>query len=487
MADVYDALTSERCYKRSYTHDEAIKMIINGECGAFNPLLIQCLKNISDRLKESLNIGLEKYDYHDESLQIVDEVLTTNNLQFSYNTHYLLFFEQEKRKFFEENSTSGISFEFDMLLHKVQVINNYAPSDYRKQIIYTLKNELKLLSNEDWEKLVKRVRSTTREKNTFTEEVLLKINDSYRWHKLIVETLWPENGSYAQVIGKFIDIHNDVLNVGLEKINNSNDVRSLILNLKTTFPFVRIVDAKKCYVLSISKNGRIIDTKKHCYEIWGKNSPCEYCSSKNALKKKQWVSKLEVKEGKIFAVLSRYLSLNNKDYVLEIAFPVDEEETKPENRTRLMSSLLFINFYRDSLTKAYTRTYLEDFKDNLEKADAIALLDVDDFKNINDTYGHQVGDIALKEISSVIMNTIGSNNVLIRYGGDEFLAIFQEIEEEDFYNKFIKIKNAVNAISLKDYPDIKLNISIGGAYKSCSLDNAITKDDREMYKEKTKI
>lgn len=85
-------------------------MIINGECGAFNPLLIQCLKNISDRLKESLNIGLEKYDYHDESLQIVDEVLTTNNLQFSYNTHYLLFFEQEKRKFFEENSTSGISF-----------------------------------------------------------------------------------------------------------------------------------------------------------------------------------------------------------------------------------------------------------------------------------------------------------------------------------------------------------------------------------------
>lgn len=111
MADVYDALTSERCYKRSYTHDEAIKMIINGECGAFNPLLIQCLKNISDKLKESLNIGLEKYDYHDESLQIVDEVLTTNNLQFSYNTRYLLFFEQEKRKFFEENSTSGISFE----------------------------------------------------------------------------------------------------------------------------------------------------------------------------------------------------------------------------------------------------------------------------------------------------------------------------------------------------------------------------------------
>ena len=320
---------------------------------------------------------------------------------------------------------------------------------------------------------------------------MLKINDSYRWHKLIVETLWPENGSYAQVIGKFIDIHNDVLNVGLEKINNSNDVRSLILNLKTTFPFVRIVDAKKCYVLSISKNGRIIDTKKHCYEIWGKNSPCEYCSSKNALKKKQWVSKLEVKEGKIFAVLSRYLSLNNKDYVLEIAFPVDEEETKPENRTRLMSSLLFINFYRDSLTKAYTRTYLEDFKDNLEKADAIALLDVDDFKNINDTYGHAVGDKVIIAIADTLRKSCRDDDVVLRLGGDEFAVFIPGMLDKERAEAFFdRLFSNIEHIDIAEMNGKNILLSLGACFydgMDCiTFDQLYRRADIAMYDSKKK-
>lgn len=51
IADVYDALTSERCYKKACTHDEAMKMISKGQCGAFNPLLLQCLEEIADLLK----------------------------------------------------------------------------------------------------------------------------------------------------------------------------------------------------------------------------------------------------------------------------------------------------------------------------------------------------------------------------------------------------------------------------------------------------
>lgn len=51
LADVYDALTSERCYKKAYSHEEALSMILEGKCGAFNPLLLQCLRTNSDRLK----------------------------------------------------------------------------------------------------------------------------------------------------------------------------------------------------------------------------------------------------------------------------------------------------------------------------------------------------------------------------------------------------------------------------------------------------
>ena len=54
MADVYDALTSERCYKKAFPHETAVQMITNGECGAFNPLLIQCLLDVQGELKQEI-------------------------------------------------------------------------------------------------------------------------------------------------------------------------------------------------------------------------------------------------------------------------------------------------------------------------------------------------------------------------------------------------------------------------------------------------
>ena len=56
LADVYDALTSERCYKRAYPHDEALEMILSGQCGSFNPLLLECLTELSDALPQELGI-----------------------------------------------------------------------------------------------------------------------------------------------------------------------------------------------------------------------------------------------------------------------------------------------------------------------------------------------------------------------------------------------------------------------------------------------
>ena len=53
LADVYDALTSERCYKDAYSHEKAIEMILAGQCGAFNPLMLECLLDISSSLKKT--------------------------------------------------------------------------------------------------------------------------------------------------------------------------------------------------------------------------------------------------------------------------------------------------------------------------------------------------------------------------------------------------------------------------------------------------
>ena len=80
MADVYEALTSDRCYKKAYTHEKALEMIYAGECGAFNPLLIKCLKAIAGTLKGILENG-EKYDFQEDAASIADELLSSNGLR----------------------------------------------------------------------------------------------------------------------------------------------------------------------------------------------------------------------------------------------------------------------------------------------------------------------------------------------------------------------------------------------------------------------
>ena len=79
LADAYDALTSERCYKSAFSHERAMEMILGGECGAFNPLLLNCLEDISEALK-NLDKNNTKYDYQSDIGGILDEILESNDL-----------------------------------------------------------------------------------------------------------------------------------------------------------------------------------------------------------------------------------------------------------------------------------------------------------------------------------------------------------------------------------------------------------------------
>lgn len=260
-----------------------------------------------------------------------------------------------------------------------------------------------------------------------------------------------------------------------------------IITLKKIFPIVRIVDPNDLYVKTVNEDGKIINTKIHCYEIWNRNSCCSNCTSKRALSNKMWNSKLEIKGDEIYSILSKCICINNNDYVLEIGFPIDDNSTNnSKNRRNLMANPLFLDFYRDTLTKAYTRTYLEDFRDVLDKSSGIALLDIDGFKEINDTYGHQVGDLALKLISASIMKSIENKGISIRYGGDEFLIVFSEIDEDSFNQIMKNIKEDISKIKITNYECVKLSASIGGAYNAKSLESAINIADKEMYRNKVK-
>ena len=78
LADVYDALVSTRVYKEAYSHEKAVSMIMSGECGSFNPLLLECLYDIQDKIKQQIN-----YDSEDDE-PVGGHMLNTENiLQFN--------------------------------------------------------------------------------------------------------------------------------------------------------------------------------------------------------------------------------------------------------------------------------------------------------------------------------------------------------------------------------------------------------------------
>ena len=75
LADVYDALTSERCYKKAYPHEMTVNMILRGECGKFNPVLIECFKNLADDIPERLSNASSERAYKETIQRIIENTL----------------------------------------------------------------------------------------------------------------------------------------------------------------------------------------------------------------------------------------------------------------------------------------------------------------------------------------------------------------------------------------------------------------------------
>ena len=142
--------------------------------------------------------------------------------------------------------------------------------------------------------------------------------------------------------------------------------------------------------------------------------------------------------------------------------------------------------YRDSLTGAYNRRYYEEVVRKSIGPAGIALMDVDDFKICNDTYGHHAGDLALEAAANAIQSCIRSSDLLIRYGGDEFLLVLPGIPSDILQTKLEQIRAAVQQATVPGYPHFRLSLSIGGTMQAItdSMENAVRRADRLMYQAK---
>lgn len=115
------------------------------------------------------------------------------------------------------------------------------------------------------------------------------------------------------------------------------------------------------------------------------------------------------------------------------------------------------------------------------------MIDLDDFKLYNDTLGHKVGDLVLRTVAEVIRSCIRKTDILIRYGGDEFILIMVDVEPEIFTRKLKSISRKVQEAKVPGYPRLKMSVSIGGVMsEGDTIEEAISRADHFMYMAKNK-
>ncbi|WP_051920673.1 GGDEF domain-containing protein [Thermodesulfobacterium hydrogeniphilum] len=145
--------------------------------------------------------------------------------------------------------------------------------------------------------------------------------------------------------------------------------------------------------------------------------------------------------------------------------------------------------YLDPLTEVNNRLYLDLVKQKLKKSKgsiSVLMIDLDNFKNINDTYGHLLGDVVLKNVAKTIKNNVKISDEVIRYGGEEFLVIAYRCDLKTGKIVAERLRKKVEKIKIKGYPDIHITVSIGVAcyHPGDDLFSTIEKADKAMYQAK---
>ena len=174
------------------------------------------------------------------------------------------------------------------------------------------------------------------------------------------------------------------------------------------------------------------------------------------------------------------------------------DEATPSIEVKLLMDALQESAYTDGLTGLYNRKFLEQNLKTLlpqvkrdEKNLALLMLDMDHFKAVNDEYGHDIGDKVLKELSRILQENVRESDILVRYGGEEFIVLLVGVNsEEDAINIAEKIGTKVreNEIDVYAGTTIQKTVSIGLSMypqDSSSFDNVIKNADIALYEAKS--
>ena len=195
MADVYDALTSERCYKKAFGHDKAMEMILNGECGQFNPLLLECLTDAGARLHAELSLassGGSRRNYLAEAQHISEVLLHEKSLPGQDHILRTLSVLRTKANFFAENARC-VQFDYSeatglvrfspWAVEHMQVPEELHLPDEADQSGFAIA---------DIDRIRTALRATTVDRPHAELSMLLPIDGELRWHHVSLCALWSD-------------------------------------------------------------------------------------------------------------------------------------------------------------------------------------------------------------------------------------------------------------------------------------------------------
>ena len=211
-----------------------------------------------------------------------------------------------------------------------------------------------------------------------------------------------------------------------------------------------------------------------------------------ALAGKAVISKLVFSDTEIYQITARYITADGKPYIIGMVKSIDLSDSlvlDGENHSGFAGKLASYheNMYKDILTNVYNRCYYEEQLKSNRMSAGVAVIDLDGFDLYNSTYGHDTGDLVLAAVAETIEDCISPDDTLIRYGGDEFLLIIPDANDEAFTGILENIRERVKTANVPNYSWIHITASIGGLISDGeTLENSVLAAESLMLRAKNR-
>ena len=495
LADVYDALTSERCYKDAYSHEKAIEMILAGQCGAFNPLMLECLLDISSSLKKKMGYK-SKERYEQTDLSDIASRFHDFEMDSSEKIVQQLEFERMRYNFLAEGSrnivfTYTISpplLTFNQAGCKRSGITEPSFSPLQSGVLKDLVEEQSL------KRLIRKITQATRETPDVTSNLFLTDGKNPCHYRCKCRVIWTDGAEkgYTGVVGKLTDITDDYMvmeNVREEGLKVLEKDRSaefssfydrfkkcgfstdgteawlLLQYLQISYDLVRYVDPITNKVIHIEKDGKMWESETACSDIWNCLEKCSNCISRLSMQTKKRMTKLEVAGDDPYQVVSMYVEIDGKPCCLEMASRIDGD-FMPDgySKDEILSSVRIHKekVYIDPVTGVYNKRYYVEKLSKMDNAAALMFADIKNFKRINENFGHQAGDDVLRQVAGVLRDVAAGKGDVLRYSGDDFVTVFFKATEEELSEIQKEMCRRVEALRFPELPGVQLKLVTAG-------------------------